>query len=454
MKSSRFDVMTLKLKIILSVVFSFSIFLFGVTLLPEKASALALCTEVGNPEIRVDIEGQTFWGNDSVTVDYGSSVPFTVYTYAEPSSQNGISYPGGSSGYVGPDSGGRSYSTYGMTSSGSIDVWLAQNCDGDPPPDANVSITINPVNPPVDGGWSAWSAWGSCSASCGGGIQYRYRTCTNPVPAYGGADCVGPSSESQACNTQECPIDGGWSAWSAWSACSVTCGGGTQTRTRTCTNPVPAYGGGFCVWGRFENQACNTQSCYGASFVSQSVPTTMYTGQQYSVSVTMQNTGYNTWTAASNFNLGSQNPQDNTTWVSSARVPVSGGIGPGAQTTFSFTVTAPAVGTHNFQWRMVRDGVTWFGDYSTNVVVSVINAPENGVCSASHYSCSAGTSANNVDGSTTWTWTCLGPSGGANASCSENKSAPTVTTVSPASSITTTTATRGGNVTSYPGGTG
>jgi len=76
-----------------------------------------------------------------------------------------------------------------------------------------------------------------------------------------------------------------------------------------------------------------------------------------------------------------------------------------------------------------------------------------GVCSSTHYNCSVGTSASNSDNSTTWTWTCLGPSGGTTASCSENKSAPTLTTVSPATSITTTTATGGGNITSNGGGT-
>lgn len=50
-----------------------------------------------------------------------------------------------------------------------------------------------------------------------------------------------------------------------------------------------------------------------------------------------------------------------------------------------------------------------------------------GACSATHYACSAGTSANTVDGATTWTWSCLGSgSTGSNASCSEAKPAPTV----------------------------
>jgi len=116
---------------------------------------------------------------------------------------------------------------------------------------------------PVDGGWSAWSVWGTCSLTCGGGTQTRTRTCTNPAPANGGADCVGSTSESQACNTQAClvPVDGGWSAWSAWSTCSATCGGGTQSRTRTCTNPAPANGGADCIGSTSESQACNTQTC-------------------------------------------------------------------------------------------------------------------------------------------------------------------------------------------------
>ncbi len=51
---------------------------------------------------------------------------------------------------------------------------------------------------PVDGGWSDWSV---CSVQCGGGTQSR--TCTNPAPSCGGADCAGDST--MECNTQACP---------------------------------------------------------------------------------------------------------------------------------------------------------------------------------------------------------------------------------------------------------
>jgi hypothetical protein len=52
-----------------------------------------------------------------------------------------------------------------------------------------------------------------------------------------------------------------------------------------------------------------------ALFITQSVPTSMTAGQTYPVSVTMRNTGTMTWTAAHLYRLGSQNPQDNTTWA-------------------------------------------------------------------------------------------------------------------------------------------
>ncbi|XP_054220835.1 A disintegrin and metalloproteinase with thrombospondin motifs 14 isoform X1 [Homo sapiens] len=56
-----------------------------------------------------------------------------------------------------------------------------------------------------DGGWSSWTKFGSCSRSCGGGVRSRSRSCNNPSPAYGGRPCLGPMFEYQVCNSEECP---------------------------------------------------------------------------------------------------------------------------------------------------------------------------------------------------------------------------------------------------------
>lgn len=53
--------------------------------------------------------------------------------------------------------------------------------------------------------------------------------------------------------------------------------------------------------------------------------------------------------------------------------------------------------------------------------VSVTTGPVVGMCSATHYGCTAGTSISNVDGASAWTWTCQGAGGGADAECMESK---------------------------------
>ncbi|XP_067949915.1 coadhesin-like [Watersipora subatra] len=107
----------------------------------------------------------------------------------------------------------------------------------------------------ADGTWNIWGSWSTCSVICGGSTQTRTRTCNRPI---GGADCVGISSETQLCGTTVCVADGTWNTWGSWSACSVTCGGSTQTRTRTCNRPT---GGADCVGDSSRTQICGTASC-------------------------------------------------------------------------------------------------------------------------------------------------------------------------------------------------
>lgn len=56
---------------------------------------------------------------------------------------------------------------------------------------------------PVNGGWTPW-VYGACSEPCDGGVQGGTRSCTNPVPACGGGFCEGPDTKTQPCNTAPC----------------------------------------------------------------------------------------------------------------------------------------------------------------------------------------------------------------------------------------------------------
>ncbi|XP_049581654.1 A disintegrin and metalloproteinase with thrombospondin motifs 8 isoform X1 [Syngnathus scovelli] len=60
----------------------------------------------------------------------------------------------------------------------------------------------------VDGGWSTWGPWQQCSRTCGGGVEFSYRECTNPEPQNGGNYCEGQRVQYQSCNTQPCDNNG------------------------------------------------------------------------------------------------------------------------------------------------------------------------------------------------------------------------------------------------------
>lgn len=123
--------------------------------------------------------------------------------------------------------------------------------------------TTTPTSTPVSkvdcsGSWSGWS---ECDKLCGGGVSRRAFTVITPANATGQACPASP--QTQACNTQACPVPINCvGSWSEWSACDKTCGGGTQNRTYTVTTAAQ-NGGTQCLVanGTRETQACNTQAC-------------------------------------------------------------------------------------------------------------------------------------------------------------------------------------------------
>ncbi|PVD39248.1 hypothetical protein C0Q70_01876 [Pomacea canaliculata] len=90
---------------------------------------------------------------------------------------------------------------------------------------------------PMDGSWGDWGVWGDCSVRCGAGTRSRTRTCDKPPPQFGGHVCLGLWVEQQTCIQRNCPfsVADTFTEWTEWSSCSSPCDSyGTQFSTRVC----------------------------------------------------------------------------------------------------------------------------------------------------------------------------------------------------------------------------
>ncbi|XP_016139089.1 A disintegrin and metalloproteinase with thrombospondin motifs 5-like [Sinocyclocheilus grahami] len=58
------------------------------------------------------------------------------------------------------------------------------------------------------GSWSSWGPWGSCSRTCGGGVQFAHRLCNNPPPRNNGRYCTGKRAVYRSCSITPCPSAG------------------------------------------------------------------------------------------------------------------------------------------------------------------------------------------------------------------------------------------------------
>ncbi|KAI6652843.1 Zinc metalloproteinase nas-14-like [Oopsacas minuta] len=97
--------------------------------------------------------------------------------------------------------------------------------------------------------WGTWGEWTQCSVSCNTGYRYRTRVCQN------GNDCPGLYYEiDRTCGSNPC-IVATWSEWSEYGSCSLTCGGGSMTRTRECSVE------NVCVGPTTQTIACTTNPC-------------------------------------------------------------------------------------------------------------------------------------------------------------------------------------------------
>lgn len=103
--------------------------------------------------------------------------------------------------------------------------------------------------------WTNWTEWSQCSSTCGGGSRHRARECSTPVFKDGKLTCEGNNFEDEVCNVENCPQ---WSSWGEWSSCSSTCGQGTRSRSRSCSEENDL----LCGEGvKDETDSCNLGDC-------------------------------------------------------------------------------------------------------------------------------------------------------------------------------------------------
>lgn len=116
-----------------------------------------------------------------------------------------------------------------------------------------------------------------------------------------------------------------------------------------------------------------TWDYYSYEVVTNTIPATMAVGTTTNVQITLRNRGV-LWNDAKAFRLGAVNDSD--PFSSVTRYNVGSEVGPAVTKTFTITLTAPSTpGTFLTDWRMVREGVTWFGPTVSKNIVVVDNQP-------------------------------------------------------------------------------
>ena len=114
-------------------------------------------------------------------------------------------------------------------------------------------------------------AWSGCSSACGAGTKYQYRTCKTRSTYDASVGCSNGVTRTQsagtACDSGDCCAQtedfscGDW----AWSSCTATCGGGTKYQYRTCKTRSKLNTSVTCSESvtrkQNEGTSCNAHSC-------------------------------------------------------------------------------------------------------------------------------------------------------------------------------------------------
>ncbi|KAK3098047.1 hypothetical protein FSP39_015564 [Pinctada imbricata] len=116
--------------------------------------------------------------------------------------------------------------------------------------------------PRVDCVITSWSEWSPCSVSCGRGFISKTRT-VKVQGSNGGIRCPRKLMKKKKCKMEKCPIDCEVGEWGPWTPCSSTCGdNGVQKRRRKIIKR-PKRGGISCP-SRRAKRMCILPKCPNA----------------------------------------------------------------------------------------------------------------------------------------------------------------------------------------------
>lgn len=111
---------------------------------------------------------------------------------------------------------------------------------------------------------SDWNDWNDCTKSCGTGSHSRSRYVIKEANTACGGSCDFDLSETETCNTIQCPCRARncfWRRWSRWGSCSKTCGGGIRRRSRQPYRQASCGGKECNQYPSTEERKCNTDPC-------------------------------------------------------------------------------------------------------------------------------------------------------------------------------------------------
>jgi len=101
---------------------------------------------------------------------------------------------------------------------------------------------------------------------------------------------------------------------------------------------------------------------YDASIISYKVPEKMSAENTYTVELTLENTGNESWRMEDNTYLGAVGDEDLLTGPENWRVGMEQDIEPGEEYTFIITLYPQTEGTFTTEWQMLREKDFWFGE--------------------------------------------------------------------------------------------